>query len=66
MPITKRFEASQYLEDFEELDEYSPLFPFIDYSHILEEDENIVEEKINSNISFWKRCWDFLRLKFST
>jgi hypothetical protein len=64
MPITKRFGTSHYLEDFEEIEEHSPLFSSLDYSIFLEENENIFEEEKIPNSSFWEKCWTFLKLNF--
>mgnify|MGYP006140905441 CR=1 FL=1 len=59
MPILKRFEVNKYLEDFEEIDEYSPLFS----SKIEEEEIQLPEETPETMIPFWKRWWSFLALK---
>jgi hypothetical protein len=59
MPILKRFEVNQYLEDFEEIDEYSPLF-----SSSKEEEEIQLPEAVpQTTISLWEKCCSFLGLK---
>ncbi len=64
MPITKRFHANDYLEDFEEIDEHSPWFSIVEDSKILKEEKNIIEKKKITNLSFWEKCKTFLKLKF--
>ncbi len=61
MPITKRFEVNKYLEDFEEIDEYSPLFK----NSFFEEEEMFPKEETTFNIPFWKKWWSILKLKFT-
>lgn len=61
MPVTKKFEVNKYLEDFEEIDEYSP-FSIPNY---LEEEEILPEEKVRPHIPFWKR-WKTILHSFLT
>jgi len=61
MPVTKRFEVNEYLEDFEEIDEYSPSF----VPNYFEEEEFFMEEKTTPTIPFWKKWWAILKPIFS-
>ena len=60
MPVLKRFEAKKYLEDYEEINEHSPLFETVS----LDEGFSLSQGEVSKKISFWKRWWMSLKQLF--
>ena len=60
MPILRKYEGKRLLEDYEEINEHSPLF-INDY----EEDESSFSlQQPQTNLPFWKKWWTILKSKF--
>jgi len=58
MPIIKKFEGNNFYEDYEEINEYSPLKKE-DFEY------ELISQNIQVNLPFWKKIWRLIKLRFS-
>lgn len=59
MPILKKHQVKNYLENYQDIDEHSPFFD----PYLMTEKDFEFKEKPRPVESFWKRWWAFFKLK---
>lgn len=60
MPIIRKFEEKNHYEDFEEINEHTPLF----ISNEIVEEFPFSEKEPQVNTNLWKRVLMFFKIKF--